>query len=57
MTDFTEKIRRKGKAEEDIYFAEQERKLIASLHEKQSKALDQETGQNSKPGQAEDAKR
>lgn len=37
MAGFTEKIHLKGKAEEDIYFAELDRKLIHALHEKNSK--------------------
>ena len=36
MADFTERMRLKGKAEEDIYFAELDRKLIKALHEKQA---------------------
>lgn len=39
MVDFTENMRRKGKAEEDMYFAELDRKLIEALHEKQTKEL------------------
>jgi hypothetical protein len=35
MTDFTEKMRLRGKAEEDLYFAELDRKLIRALREKQ----------------------
>ncbi|WP_299012914.1 hypothetical protein [uncultured Photobacterium sp.] len=37
MVDFNEKMRLKGKAEEDLYFAELDRKLIEALHEKQAK--------------------
>jgi len=33
--DFTEKLRLHGKAEEDRYFAELDRKLIEAMHEKQ----------------------
>ncbi|BDR16070.1 hypothetical protein [Vibrio sp. STUT-A11] len=33
--DFTEKLRLKGKAEEDLYFAKLDRQLIEALHEKQ----------------------
>ncbi|MGF1871886.1 hypothetical protein [Photobacterium indicum] len=40
MVDFTERMRLKGKAEEDIYFAELNKKLIEALHEKQAKDLD-----------------
>lgn len=35
MADFTKRMRLKGKAEEDLYFAEINRKLLAALHEKQ----------------------
>ncbi|MCE2595812.1 hypothetical protein K6Y31_13450 [Motilimonas cestriensis] len=35
MADFTETMRRKGKAEEDIYFARLDRQLIESMHQKQ----------------------
>ncbi len=48
MADFTEKMRLKGKAAEDIYFAEQEKKLIQALHEKQKKQALQEKKQNDK---------
>jgi len=44
MADFTEKMRLKGKAEEDIYFAELDKKLIAALREKQSSKQNPETG-------------
>jgi hypothetical protein len=33
--DFTEKLRLKGKAEEDLYFAKLDRQLIEVLHAKQ----------------------
>lgn len=33
--DFTEKLRLKGKAEEDLYFAELDRQLIEAMHKKQ----------------------
>ncbi len=33
--DFTEKLRLRGKAEEDMYFAKLDRQLIEALHEKQ----------------------
>lgn len=45
MADFTQQMRLKGKAEEDLYFAELDRKLIEALHEKQA----QERAQKSKP--------
>ncbi|UUM32775.1 hypothetical protein [Vibrio japonicus] len=32
--DFTEKLRLKGKAEEDLYFAELDRQLIDAMHKK-----------------------
>ncbi|MDO6525257.1 hypothetical protein Q4519_06125 [Motilimonas sp. 1_MG-2023] len=35
MTDFTETMRRKGKAEEDIYFARLDQQLIDAKHQKQ----------------------
>ena len=35
MTDFIEKLRLRGKAEEDRYFAEVDRQLIEAMHEKQ----------------------
>ena len=34
MGDFTDKIRLKGKVEEDLYFAQLNRKLIEALREK-----------------------
>jgi len=37
MAVFTDKMHLKGKAEEDLYFAELDRKLIEALHEKQAK--------------------
>ncbi|CAH0528511.1 hypothetical protein CTH30272_02198 [Allocatenococcus thiocycli] len=39
--DFTEKLRLKGKAEEDLYFAKLDRQLIEALHakEKQEQAI------------------
>ncbi|WP_170111908.1 hypothetical protein [Photobacterium frigidiphilum] len=40
MVDFTERMRLKGKAEEDMYFAALNKKLIEALHEKQAKDLD-----------------
>lgn len=33
--DFTEKLRLRGKAEEDIYFAQRDRELIEAMHDKQ----------------------
>ena len=43
MADFTEKMRLKGKAAEDIYFAELDKKLIQALHEKQAKKIPPES--------------
>lgn len=37
MTDFTQRMQLKEKAAEDIYFAQQDRKLIKALHDKQAK--------------------
>jgi len=39
MSDFVEKLRLKGQAEEDIYFARRERELIAALRARRSLAL------------------
>ena len=39
MADFTEKIRLKGKVEEDLYFSALNRKLIQALHKKQAKKV------------------
>ncbi|MCQ1060369.1 hypothetical protein ACQKPX_12845 [Photobacterium sp. DNB23_23_1] len=33
--DFTQKMRLRGKAEEDLYFAQQDSELIEALHEMQ----------------------
>ncbi|MGD8112719.1 hypothetical protein [Vibrio sp. TRT 17S01] len=35
--DFTEKLKLRGKAEEDIYFAKLDRELIEAMHEKQKR--------------------
>jgi hypothetical protein len=35
MADFSENMRLKGKAEEDLYFAKLDRKLIDALHKKE----------------------
>ncbi|APX05544.1 hypothetical protein D0784_11385 [Vibrio campbellii] len=37
--DFTEKLRLREKAIEDLYFAEVDRKLIEALHEKQNQPV------------------
>jgi hypothetical protein len=36
MADFSENMRLKGKAEEDLYFAKLDRKLIDALHKNQT---------------------
>ena len=36
MADFIQKIHLKEKAEEDLYFAKLDKKLIQALHEKQA---------------------
>ncbi|WP_167350320.1 MULTISPECIES: hypothetical protein [Vibrio] len=38
--DFTEKLRLRGKAEEDLYFAKLDRQLIEAMHEKQKHEYD-----------------
>lgn len=43
MTDFTEKMHRKGQAEEDIYFAKLDRQLIQALHDKQRLQQEQQS--------------
>ncbi|BBM67291.1 MULTISPECIES: hypothetical protein [Vibrio] len=43
--DFTEKLRLRGKAEEDRFFAELDRQLIEAMHEKQ-KRDDEHDGEN-----------
>ncbi|MCW8328724.1 hypothetical protein MD588_07870 [Photobacterium sp. SDRW27] len=47
MAVFNEKMLLRGKAEEDLYFAELDRKLIEALHEKQAKEREQEEGARS----------
>ncbi len=42
MAVFDELLHRKGKAEEDLYFAKEDRKLIDALHEKQDQELNQQ---------------
>jgi hypothetical protein len=37
MTSWTEKLRLKGMAEEDIYFARRDRELIDALHKRRSR--------------------
>lgn len=56
MADFTEKMRLKGKAAENIYFAEQEKKLIQALHEKQKKKALQEKKQDDREKQQDQDK-
>ncbi|MGR5238782.1 hypothetical protein [Vibrio alfacsensis] len=38
--DFTEKLRLRGKAEEDRFFAELDRQLIEAMHDKQKRDND-----------------
>ncbi|UXI00278.1 hypothetical protein [Photobacterium sp. TY1-4] len=45
MVDFLEHMRLRGKAEEDLYFAERDRQLIKALHDKQ--AREQQTPEES----------
>ncbi|MFT7053815.1 MAG: hypothetical protein ACJAU1_001372 [Psychromonas sp.] len=45
MSDFIEKINLRGKAEEDIYFAKLNQKLIDALHKKMAKKSDKEIDQ------------
>ncbi len=42
MAVFNELLNRRGQAEEDLYFAKQDRELIEALHEKQTRELSQE---------------
>ena len=35
MADFTDIMRRRGKAEEDLYFAELDRQRVRALHDKE----------------------
>ena len=37
MTNLTEKLRLKGMAEEDIYFARRDRELIEALHRRRAR--------------------
>jgi hypothetical protein len=39
MVDFTEKLRLRGKAEEDLYFAALDRELIEAMHQRQANEL------------------
>ncbi|UTV26768.1 hypothetical protein [Photobacterium atrarenae] len=41
MVDFLEHMRLRGKAEEDLYFAERDRQLIKALHEKHAREQQQ----------------
>lgn len=54
MSDFTEKIRMRGKAEEDIYFARLNQKLIDALHKKMAKKSDKEIVQGNERISAQD---
>ena len=41
MKNFSEKLRARGKVEEDLYFAKQDRKLLEAMHrDKLAKALE-----------------
>lgn len=53
MSDFSDKIRLKEKAEEDIYFARRNRELIKALHEKnQVERPENDTGsKDNQPGE------
>ncbi|HEY7865986.1 MAG TPA: hypothetical protein VIC51_08290 [Psychromonas sp.] len=42
MSDFTEKIKMRGKAEEDIYFAKLNQKLVEELHKKMAEKAKKE---------------
>jgi len=46
MSDFTEKIKMRGKVEEDIYFAKLNQKLIEALHEKMAQKANKESDQD-----------
>lgn len=50
MTNLTEKLRLKGMAEEDIYFARRDRELIEAMHRRESqkhRPADKESGEES----------
>jgi len=50
MAIFSEKIRLKGKAEEDLFFAKLDLELIAALHKKHDKEeLEQELEETLRP--------
>ncbi|MFT5559430.1 MAG: hypothetical protein ACJAXN_000902 [Psychromonas sp.] len=46
MSDFTEKIRLRGKAEEDIYFSKLNQRLVEALHQKKAQQADKESANN-----------
>lgn len=54
MVDFIEKMRLRAKAEEDIYFAEENRKLIEALHEKQAREQEEPPGKTEGVAPGED---
>jgi len=54
MSGFTEKIRMRGKAEEDIYFAKLNQKLIEALHKKMAGKAIKESDQGNKERSEED---
>lgn len=50
MTTWTEKLRLKGMAEEDIYFAKRDRELIDALHKRRTaRQRPLRKGEKSKP--------
>ncbi len=54
MGDFTEKIKMRGKAEEDLYFDKLNRKLIEAMHEKMKQKEAQENDKKNNTGKDED---
>ncbi len=54
MGDFTEKIKMRGKAEEDLYFDKLNRKLIEAMHEKMKQKLAQENDNKNNTSKDED---
>lgn len=49
MTTWTEKLRLKGMAEEDIYFARRDRELIEAMHRRRAQQLQPpKSGENDK---------
>jgi hypothetical protein len=55
MTDFVERLQLKGQADEDIYFAKQDRELLDALHRRQLGAVaDCEAGDQDRAAAFED---